>query len=75
MGGGLFSDAEGGEDDAEEVFGVGVADDFAEGFEGEAEVEGDEFWGGVGGEGGEGGGEGGVGAGEAGVVAGVDDDF
>ena len=42
----LFADAEGGEDDIEDLFDVGVADDVAEGLEGFAEVEGDEFGGG-----------------------------
>ena len=39
----LFADAEGAEDDAEEVFGVDLAGDFAEEVEGFAEVDGGEF--------------------------------
>ena len=56
------------------MFDVGVADDVAEGLEGFAEVEGDEFGGGLGLEGGESGEEVGFDAFEATFVAGVDGD-
>ena len=56
------------------MFDVGVADDVAEGLEGFAEVEGDEFGGGLGLEGGERGDEVGFDAFEAAFVAGVDGD-
>jgi len=69
-----FPDAEAAEDDAEQLFGVGFADDFADGIEGGAEFFGDEFDGEAIGEGLIGGGEKGAGAFEAGLVAGVDGD-
>lgn len=39
----LFADAEGAEDDAEEVFGIGAAGDFTEGVECLADIDGCEF--------------------------------
>jgi hypothetical protein len=74
LGWGLFADAEGGEDDIEDLLDVGMADDVAEGLQGFAEVEGDELGGGGGLEGGLGGGEVGFDALEAVFVAGVDGD-
>lgn len=74
MGIALLADAEGGEDDVEDLFDVGMTDDVAKSLEGFAEVEGDEFGGGLGLEGGEGGGDVGFDAFEAAFVAGVDGD-
>ena len=42
---GLLADAEGGEDDVEEIFGRGFAGDLAEGIESLARLEGEEFGG------------------------------
>jgi len=71
----LFSDAELAKDHVEEVFGGGFADDFADGVDGDAEVEGDEFEGLIGAEGVECADGGGAGAVEGVLVAGVDHDF
>jgi len=63
------------EDHVEEVFGGGFADDFADGVDGDAEVEGDEFEGLIGAEGVEGAEGGDAGAVEGVLVSGIDHDF
>ena len=71
----LFPDAELGEDDVKEVFGIDLSGDFAEGVEGFAQVDGCEFRAGTFlGQEVDGGGEIGAGKGKRCLVAGVDGD-
>src|SRR4051795_3752846 len=71
----LLPNAELAEDGVEEVFGAGFADDFADGVDGDAEVEGREFQGEVLLEGFDGAFGGGFGALEGFLVTGVDHDL
>ena len=71
----LLAEAELAEDGVEQIFGGGLADDFANGFDGEMEVECDEFEGTVGAQGVEGEASAFAGATQGVLMAGVDGDL